>query len=198
MTALFAIIKLFHLLNYNAIFQPNLEKLRDVDYCDEDYRKRQSTAFLPATDKQAKQPSTNTSTDQCPCDCRTCGKPTKKNDNINAIERQFIDHSLVDQIIDTFFTQNNLNSEEPPRSKRSITTSKDNHVDKNDVANEKSDESSTSNPQGIVEIKDDEIRFNVTTPAHAENVKRPYSKKQMGVEHKDDVYVFYSKQIPGN
>ncbi len=182
-----------------SYFQPNLEKLRDVDYCDEDYRKRQSIAFLPVPEKPAKQPTTNTSTDQCPCDCRTCGKPTKKTDNINAIERQFIDHSLVDQIIDTIFPQVSLGpTSEEPRSKRSVTTSKDNKVDINDVDNEKNDESSTSNPHGIVEIKDDEIRYNVTTPTHAENVKRPYSKKQMGVEYKDDVYVIYSTQIPGN
>jgi hypothetical protein len=174
--------------------------LRDVDYCDEDYRKRQSAPFHPSAEKPVKPPTTNTTTDQCPCDCRTCGKPTKKNDNINAIERQLIDHSLVDQIIDTIFPQvytGPIGSEES-RSKRSITSSKDNKVDHNDVGNDRNDESSTSNPQGIVEIKDDEIRYNVTTPVLAENLIRPYSKKQMGVEHKDDVYVTYSKQISGN
>jgi hypothetical protein len=61
----------------------------------------------------------------------------------------------------------------------------------NDV--EKHDE---KNSNGIVEILDDEIRYNVTVPSTAP-LKRPYSKKRIGVENRDDVFVLYSAEIPG-
>ena len=99
--------------------QLNLEKLRDINYCDTDYRKRQ-TLMAPVPDKPVNPAPTNTSTAECPCDCRTCGKTTKKNDVIHAKERKFTDEVLVDEIIDTIFPHISHSGLEQQRSKRSL------------------------------------------------------------------------------
>ena len=182
--------------------QVNLEKLRDINYCDSDYRKRQTLIAPPPPPKP---PATNTSTAECPCDCRTCGKPTKKSD-INAIERKFIDEVLVDEIIDTIFPHISHSGLDQQRSKRSVTISRGDLTDqsqrsKRSVASardksndfEKPDEKSSN---GIVEIRDDQIRYNVSTP-NSQSPKRPYSKRRMGVENKDDVFTLYSTEIKG-
>ena len=206
----------------------NLEKLRDINYCDEEYQKRQRS---PKPEKKEEKifepPLTNMTQQNCPCDCRTCGK--KKNE-LNAKAEKFLDETLIDTIIDTIFPQILISNENEPRSKRSITTIQENLVDSIfrifspqdgflsetltrskrsittthdnkvhpllDNINKKGDEL-TESPSGIVEIQDDAIRFNVSSP-NPPSAKRPHSKKLIGQEYKENVYILYSSQIPGN
>ena len=206
----------------------NLEKLRDINYCDEEYQKRQRS---PKPDKKEvssfEPPPTNVTQQNCPCDCRTCGK--KKNE-LNAKAEKFLDETLIDTIIDTifpqiltlseneprskrsvktsqdetivdsifetFFPQNIIPSETLPRLKRSISTARSNKVNPLSEDVNVKDDASTQSPSGIVEIKDGALRYNVSSP-NQPSAKRPHSKKLMGLEFKDNVFILYSAQIPG-
>ena len=204
--------------------QLNLTKLRGVQYCDTDYQKQHQK---PKTEKKDEQTvdkaSTNTTKLDCPCDCRTCGKPAKKSE-FNAKAEKFLDESLIDNIIDVIFPQNSPSlplPPDPPRTKRStrhfgtgltdavfapqdfemefknrwrrsISSSSDNKIEKSgDAESEKNDSS-----RKIVEVLDSDERHNGTSP-NTIHFRRPFSKKMIGDEHRDTVYVLYSAHIPG-
>ena len=207
----------------DSSLQLNLAKLRGVQYCDTDYQKQHTKPKTEKKDEQTLEAApSNTTKQDCPCDCRTCGKPAKKNE-VNAKADKFLDESLIDSIVDTIFPQNSPGPPEPLRAKRStlkfgsalpeteaafafqdyemefknrwrrsISSSGDNKVEKTTDGDPEKSDSSRK----IVEVLDSEVRFNGTSP-NLMAFRRPFSKKMQGDEHRDTVYVLFSAQIPG-
>ena len=111
--------------------------------------------------------------------------------------------TLSDLIIDTFFPDEGDSGKYfVNRWKRSISSSNENKIDKSAAAAAAgSDANLDDESADIVEIKDHQARFNVWTPNSMPPVfamKRPYSKKKLGNEYRDTVFMLYSAQIPGN
>jgi hypothetical protein len=84
------------------LFQFNVEKLRDINFCDFDYQKRTKSPKPDKKEKAAEPAPANATKQECACDCRSCGRPPKKTE-VNAKADKFLDESLVDTIIDTIF-----------------------------------------------------------------------------------------------